>query len=69
MLKALNSARRELTENGRITEELKNGFRMLQEDPPPSDALGQLQEFMDTVPMVERTNLIRNEITERHKVK
>ena len=67
VLNVLNSAKKELTEKGRITEELKDGLRRLQEDSPPSDAQHQLKEFMDTVPLVERMNMIRTEITERHK--
>ena len=64
MLKAIISARKELTGKGKITDELKEGFKRIQEDSQPSDALDQLKEFMETL---QRLKLIRNEITERHK--
>ena len=53
VLKALNSARKELTDRGKIAEELQDALTKLQEESLPSDASDQLKEFLETAPKVE----------------
>ena len=56
VLKVLHAARKELTDQGRVTEELKEALKGFQERIEPSPELDQLKELVETIPFVERMN-------------
>ena len=58
VLKVLQAARKELTDQGRVTEELKEALKGLQEGKEPSPELDQLKEFEESIPIVERMHNI-----------
>ena len=63
----LISARKELSDYGRVTEELKRGLQTIKEQYEESDATKQIAEFQETMPIIERMNDIRNELVESQK--
>ena len=66
-LSMLNSARRELADRGKVTEELKKGLQFMQEAYEDTDATRQIKDFLEKLPVIERMNEIRNELQKDHR--
>jgi len=49
----LISARKELSDYGRVTEELKRGLQTIKEQYEESDATRQIAELQETIPIIE----------------
>ena len=66
-LKILTAARKELSDYGKVAEELKVGLQRLKEEYQKTDSTKQIEELLETIPIIERMNEIRNELSEKHR--
>ena len=53
-LKILVAARKELSDYGKVAEELKRGLQSINDEYPENDATKQIEEFFETIPIIER---------------
>ena len=53
LLKALVNARKELSENGKVTEELKAWLQALTEEAPDSETKEEAVNFLEMLPDIE----------------
>ena len=63
----LISARKELSDYGRVTEELKRRLQTIKEQYEESAATRQIAELQEAIPIIERMNDIRKELLESQK--
>jgi hypothetical protein len=63
-MKTLTAARKELSNYGRVTEELKGLLHRMKEECPESETKAQIEEFLVTTPLIERMNELRKKMTE-----
>jgi hypothetical protein len=66
-MQMLVSARKELADFGRVTDELKRGLQTIKEQYEESDATRQIANFQETLPYIERMNDIRKVLQEDQK--
>ena len=65
----MKTARRELKDNGRVSEELLNILIGVEETVEPSPQVDQVKEFLESTLIIQHMNKIRREIEERHRGK
>jgi hypothetical protein len=66
-LKILTAARKELSDYAKVAEELKIALQRIKEEYHETDATKQIEELLETIPIIERMNEIRNELSEKHR--
>jgi hypothetical protein len=66
-MQLLKSARRELKDNGTVSEDLQNIFKGLEGSMEPSHELDQVKKLLESIPVIERMNQIRREIKLRQR--
>ena len=66
-MKALSTARKELAQSGKVSDEVERILQDIIQRYPTSEAIPEIEEFLLTAPILQQMHAIRKTIEENHK--